>query len=95
MQILERALHATRHINDKSAPRAAFRFPHAFSEKQSPLAVFGRKLMHVFEFFCAASAGNPRARIALHAAIIRFLRAKQKNGAKFRAQATRKIKIRP
>jgi hypothetical protein len=61
MQILERALHATRHINDKSAPRAAFRFPHAFSEKQSPLAVFGRKLMHVFEFFCAASAGNPRA----------------------------------
>jgi hypothetical protein len=51
LQILERALRATRHINDKTAPAAAFVFRSALSEKQSPLVVFGRKLMHVFEFF--------------------------------------------
>jgi hypothetical protein len=59
LQILERALRATRHINDNAAPAAAFRFRSALSEKQSPLVAFGRKLMHVFEFFCAATEGSP------------------------------------
>jgi hypothetical protein len=90
LQILERALRATRHINDKTAPTAGFRFRSALSEKQSPLVVFGRKLMHVFEFFCAATEGSPHVETAPRAAIIRFSRAKRKNRATIRAMRERK-----